>query len=57
MNKMQLFNFEDQQVRTLLIDSVPYFVGKDVTDILGYKNASKALIDHVDDEDKLNNET
>ena len=54
---MQLFNFEDQQVRTLLIDSVPYFVGKDVTDILGYKNASKALIDHVDDEDKLNNET
>ena len=35
----------------------PWFVGKDVTDILGYQNASKALADHVDEEDKLNNES
>ena len=35
----------------------PWFVGKDVAVILGYTNPSKALTDHVDDEDKLNNET
>ena len=29
-----------------------YFVGKDVASALGYKNASKAMADHVDDEDK-----
>ena len=39
------------------INGEPYFVGKDVAEILGYANTSKALIDHVDDEDKLNNET
>lgn len=32
-------------------------MGKDVTDILGYTNPSKALADHVDDDDKLNNES
>jgi prophage antirepressor-like protein len=35
----------------------PWFVGKDVTEILGYTNASKALLDHIDEEDKLNNES
>lgn len=56
MNKIQLFtNPEFGQVRTLTINDEPYFVGKDVTEILGYQNASKALADHVDDEDKLNN--
>ncbi|HEL9638172.1 TPA: ORF6C domain-containing protein [Streptococcus suis] len=55
---MQIFtNKEFGQVRTLEIDGQPFFVGKDVTDILGYQNPSKALKDHVDDEDKLNNET
>lgn len=57
MNNLQLFNFEGNEVRTLKIDDEPYFVGKDVTKILGYKNSSKALSDHVDEEDKLNNET
>ncbi|KAA9291236.1 phage antirepressor [Aerococcus urinae] len=57
MNELKLFEFEDQQVRTLVIDNEPYFVGKDVTNILGYQNASKALRDHVDKEDKLNNES
>lgn len=53
MNKMQLFNFEDQQVRTLKIDDEPYFVGNDVAKILGYSNYRNAVVDHVDDEDKL----
>lgn len=57
-NKIEIFrNEEFGTVRTLTIDEKPYFVGKDVAEILGYANASKALIDHVDDEDKLNNET
>lgn len=57
-NKIEVFtNAEFGSVRTLTIDEKPYFVGKDVAEILGYANASKALIDHVDDEDKLNNET
>ena len=34
------------------IDGEPYFVGKDVAEILGYSNASKAVSTHVDDEDK-----
>lgn len=50
-------NNEFGQVRTLMIDSMPWFVGKDVTNILGYTNASKALADHVDTEDKLNNDS
>ncbi len=58
MNDLQIFNSEQfGTVRTVMIEDEPYFVGKDVTDILGYANSSKALADHVDDEDKLNNES
>ena len=42
-------------LRIVMVDSEPWFVGKDITEKLGYSNASKALIDHVDAEDKLNN--
>ena len=55
MNELQIFNFDGSQVRTFLINEEPYFVGKDVAQILGYQNLSKAIKDHVDDEDKLNN--
>ena len=56
MNELQIFeNVEFGSVRTLMINDAPYFVGKDVAEILGYTNSSKALSDHVDDEDKLNN--
>lgn len=58
MNELQIFeNVEFGSVRTLMINDAPYFVGKDVAEILGYTNSSKALADHVDDEDKLNNES
>ncbi|MCG1491713.1 phage antirepressor [Staphylococcus epidermidis] len=53
MSELQTFNFEELPVRTLSIDGEPYFVGKDVADILGYSNSRKALLDHVDEEDKL----
>lgn len=51
-NKIQLFKFEDRKVRTLTIDNQPYFVGKDVALILGYKLPTKAVRDHVDSEDR-----
>lgn len=58
MNNIKIFENPDfGKVRTLDVNGEPYFVGKDVAEILGYQNASKALADHVDDEDKLNNET
>ena len=52
MNEVQLFNFESHEVRSLLVDDEPWFVGKDVADVLGYSNSRKAMADHVDDEDK-----
>lgn len=58
MNELRLFkNAEVGKLRTLEIDGEPWFVGKDVAKILGYSNCSKALLDHVDAEDKLNNES
>lgn len=53
MNDIQTFtNPEFGQIRTVTIDNEPWFVGKDVAERLGYSNASKAVIDHVDGEDK-----
>lgn len=56
MTDIQVFqNPEFGAVRVVEKNGEPWFIGKDVTEILGYQNASKALADHVDDEDKLNN--
>ena len=56
--QIQIFNnAEFGEIRSMEINGEPWFVGKDVAAALGYTNASKALIDHVDNEDKLNNET
>lgn len=52
-NQLQAFNFNGSDVRALVINGNPYFVGKDVATILGYKNTKDALLKHVDDEDKL----
>lgn len=48
----EIFNFNGQKVRTLTINNEPYFVGKDVADVLGYERPTKAIQDHIDDEDK-----
>ncbi|CAK1246015.1 MAG: hypothetical protein [Caudoviricetes sp.] len=53
MNEVTMFNFESHEVRTVLIDNEPWFVGKDVADTLGYSAARNALKNHVADEDKL----
>lgn len=53
---MNLKVFENDKfgaVRIVEIQSQPWFVGKEIADILGYKNTPKAIRDHVDDEDKL----
>ena len=41
------------EVRTMVINDEPWFVGKDVAEVLGYLNPQKAIRDHVDDEDRL----
>lgn len=52
MNTPQIFNFDQHEVRTVVINDEPYFVGKDVATVLGYSNTPKAIRDHVDEEDK-----
>lgn len=51
-SNLQLFAFEGSQVRALEIKNEPWFVGKDVAEILGYSNTRDALRKHVDREDK-----
>ena len=53
MNELQKFNFEGNEVRTVTINDQPYFVGNDVATILGYSNYRNAVVNHVDEEDKL----
>lgn len=53
MNNIKIFNSPDfGQIRTIKQNGEPWFVGKDVADILGYSNSSKAIPQHVDEEDR-----
>lgn len=52
MKQTQIFNFEQNKVRTVLVNDVPYFVGKDVAEVLGYSKPRNAISIHVDVEDK-----
>ena len=53
MNEVQIFNNEEfGQVRTLVIDGEPWFVGKDVAEALGYERTADAIRQHVEEEDK-----
>ena len=51
-NQIKSFDFEGEQVRTISIEDEPWFVGRDVAEILGYSKARNAIATHVDDEDK-----
>ena len=54
MNELTIFkNAEFGEIRTMQINNEPYFAGKDVAEVLGYSDVSKAIKMHVDDEDKL----
>lgn len=58
MDNIQIFeNPVFGTVRVFELGGSSWFAGKDVADILGYANPSKALNDHVDEDDKLHNET
>ena len=53
MSNLQIFeNPEFGTVRTITVEGKPYFVGKDVADILGYQNGSRDINRHVDEEDR-----
>lgn len=52
MNDLQLFKFENKNVRTLQVDGEPWFVGKDVANVLGYQNGNRDVNRHVDEDDK-----
>lgn len=55
MNELKVFeNSEFGAIRTLEQDGEPWFVGKDVADILGYQNGSRDINRHVDEEDRQN---
>ena len=54
MNELKIFENPDfGKVRTMEIDGEPYFVGKDVADILGYTKTRNAIAQHVDEDDAL----
>lgn len=54
MNDLQIFNNDEfGEIRTVVIESEPWFVGKDVAEALGYVDPNKAIAMHVDSEDKL----
>ena len=48
---IQLFNYEGNAVRIVEINGSPYWVAKDICDILGYSNSRKAINDHLDDDE------
>lgn len=52
MNDITIFNFKGSDIRTMVIENEPWFVGKDVADTLGYKNTRDAIAKHVFPEDK-----
>lgn len=54
MQELKIFENEQfGKVRTLQIENEPYFVGKDVADILGYQNGSRDINLYVEEEDRL----
>lgn len=58
MNELQIFsNPQFGEIRTTEMNGEPWFMGKDVAEVLGYSNPRKAIIDHVDEEDKTDGVT
>lgn len=58
MNELKIFKNEAfGEIRTIEVNSEPWFVGKDVAEVLGYSNPQKAVRDHIDDDDRTVNES
>ena len=57
-NQVTIFNnAEFGSVRTVTIDGEPWFVGKDVCEALGYVDIAHTILDHVDEDDRVNSKT
>ena len=53
MNTITTFsNNEFGEIRVVMRESEPWFVGKEIADKLGYSNSRKAIADHIEEEDK-----
>lgn len=53
-NDLMVFqNQEFGEVRSVMIEGEPWFLGKDIAENLGYRNGSRDINRHVDNEDKL----
>ena len=52
MNALQILKYNEKPIRTIDRDGDPWFVGKDVAEVLGYSNTRDALAKHVRDRDK-----
>lgn len=58
MNELEIFkNEEFGEVRVVTIDNEPWFVGKDVVEKLGYTDINHTILDHVDNDDRVNSKT
>lgn len=53
MNELQTFNFEQKNIRTVTIDDKPWFIAKDVAEILEYKD-TEAMTRRLDDDETQN---
>lgn len=51
MPELQIFQYEKQQIRTVVIDGEPWFVAKDVCDVLGHSN-SRVALERLDEDEK-----
>lgn len=49
---IEIFKYNNNEIRTQLINGEPYFVGKDVASVLDYKEPNKAIVRHVDSDDR-----
>ena len=53
MNNLMIFkNEESGEIRSIEIENEPYFIGKEIAEILGYKNGSRDINRHIDEEDR-----
>lgn len=52
MNEISTFKFGNSPLRAVMVGGEPWFIAKDVAEILGHKNPQRAVRVHVDDEDK-----
>ena len=52
MNEIKIFKFNEKDIRTVVLNGEPYFVGRDVATVLGYAEPRSAVSKKVDDEDR-----